>query len=373
MARIGFLGRISAATRTFAWGVSFLVFGLTSSVFVAGSAQAQRGYSWGGYPSWYGWGLPYGWNGWGWGFGGANTVPGSILGGWGYYLNGLGYYNYETAVGNAINLDSWLRLAAAMNDTQMQLNYSNYQRRLRRHANILTARQKIFERLRDDPNDYDVKNGDAANVKMRILMKPGYSGRVAAELNIVVLPEVLDQLVFLKSSEGVSLSLKDLNPSPVYPSLLQQQRFTAARSECERAWAQLIHAFESSAYVETSIIREVSDSLQRLRAQVDAEFGRVDQNAYNSARSFIKTRQDTVRAFSSETLTGFISLMKQTEGLTIGKLLEAMTVRGMQFYPARDPEQTAVYERFYAVLRGAPSTILSAETFSAVFDGSETP
>lgn len=340
---------------------------------VSTSAAAQVLGSWGAESSWYGWGYPYGWGGWGHGFGGASTVPGSIMEGWGYYLNGAGYYNRETAMANAINVNTWLRWSAEINQRQMQLNHSNYLRRLRRHETIISARQKIFERLRDEPNSYDVKNGDAINVKMRILMKPGYSARVAEELKVPVSKEILEQLVFAKPSEGLHVSLKDLSATPTYPNLLKQARYAATRLRLETSWSRALTEFRREGYADDALMGEVSAALTAMRGQVDADFGHVDQVAYSNARTFLKTRQDALRSLNSDTVNSFFQLVTSAEPLTLGQLLEALTTRSMQFYPADDAEQVATYERLYAVLRGAPSTVLSEETFAAVFEGSAEP
>lgn len=352
-----------------------LLFSVLCAITFSASQQshAQQLNPWGGAPNWYGWGLPIGWTGWNLGFGSGGTVPGNILDGWGAYLNGLGYYNNSTAMANAIDVNSWLRLMSAVNEGQMEHNHSNYMRRLRRHESILNARQKIFERLRDNPNDFDIKNGDAINVKMRLLMKPGYSTRVANELKIPVSKEVLSQLVFSKPSEGLHISLKEWTNAPQYTNLLRQQRFADLRLRLETSWSRAIDFVQTNGFADDTLLRDVTDALIALRTRVDAEYGHIDQAAYSDARSFIKHRQEALRALNSDTLNGFIQLITSTPNLTLGQLLEAMTTRSMQFFPAADAAQAATYERFYAVIRGAPPTVLSEDTFSEVFSGTELP
>lgn len=342
------------------------------------TAHAQYGsvpgYGWnyGAMPGhWYGWGLPYGWSGWNRGFGGASTVPGSILDGWGYYLNGAGYYNRNTAIANAINVDTWMRWAAAINQTQMQMNYSNYLRRQRRHARLVDARRRIFERLRDNPEARDVRNGDAINVKMRLLMQPGFSARVVNELQIPVQRAIVEQLIVAKPAEGITANLRNLAGEFDWPMALRSNKFSYQRNQLESATKSAWQELNTTGHVEPSTILELQAILAELRAGLDADHGTIDQSAYANGRAFLKTQTINTRAFSSEALIGFFTAVAP-DTLTLGQLLEAMTLYGIQFHPATSPTQVAVYERLYAVLRGAPPTVLTPETFSDVFAASNT-
>ena len=345
--------------------------GLMLLTIPAPASMAQSYDNWGYHPEWFGWGIPSNWNGWG--SYGTGTVPGSILEGWGAYLNGAGYYNVNTAAARAINFDTWFAYTSVMNDRQMHMNYSNYLRRLRRHENIMTARRHIFERLRDNPNASDIKSGDAINVKMRILMNPGYSARVVEELTIPVLPEVLDQLVVIKPSEGIFTSIKDVKSVSSWPMLFRQNRYGDMRTRLETIWPQAWASLKTNGFVDDSLVKDINVILDDLRKKADSEYGTIDQMAYSYARTFLKSRKDTLRVFQSQSMTEFLQEIATPDVLTLGQLLEALSTRSMQFYPAEDKEQTATYERFYAVLRGAPSTVLSEETFSKVFDGSDDP
>ena len=319
----------------------------------------------------FGWGIPKNWGGWPWGFGGATTVPGSIMDGWGVMMNGAGYYNRSAAIARSVDVNTWLHLTSAINQSQMNMNSSNYRRRLRRHARIIDARRKTFERLRDNPNFSDIKSGDAINVKMRLLMNPGYSARVAEELKVPVLPEVLDQLVFSKPSDGIFASAKDLKSITVWPMLFRQASHATLRANLESLWPRAWASLRTNGYVDQLLTNQIKSALNDLRARADADYGTVDPLAYSNARTFLDTRIKTLRAFNSEELTGFFQEIADHNDLTLGQLLESLSKRSMQFYPAADSDQVATYERLYAVLRGAPPTVLSTDTFSAVFDASD--
>ena len=105
------------------------------------SAQAQYG----------------GWGGWG----GASTVGGSMARGMGVYNAGAGVYNMDTAAARSMNANT----AMQVNQYMYEVNKNNadhyYAESAKKQNDATQTTEKMYSRLHDNPNSYDIHNGDA--------------------------------------------------------------------------------------------------------------------------------------------------------------------------------------------------------------------
>ena len=141
----------------------------------------------------------------------------------GVFAAGAGQYNRQTAVANAVNVN-----------TAMQFNQYVYQSRLEyaRTLNEKRARDKsrsernaeaVRVRLRDNPTEVNIAHGDALNVAMDELSNPKiFSRAVYAASKMKVGGETIRDIPFQYASAAITISVHQLTQEgPPRPS---QQR-----------------------------------------------------------------------------------------------------------------------------------------------------
>src|SRR5258707_255398 len=93
----------------------------------------------------------------------GSTPQGDILRGEGVYLQGAGIYNYYTAVGDSINMDTYIKANEYVHFWFRRDNAEKAARRARRTAERLANYNKIRDRIEHGPNQNDMLKGDALN------------------------------------------------------------------------------------------------------------------------------------------------------------------------------------------------------------------
>src|SRR3954447_18244091 len=114
------------------------------AAFPAVSARAQYG----------------GWGGWG----GASTVGGSMARGMGVYNAGAGVYNMDTAPARSMNAQTAMQVNQYMYEVNKNDADHYYAESAKKQKDATQTTEKMYSRLHDNPNSYDIHNGDALNV-----------------------------------------------------------------------------------------------------------------------------------------------------------------------------------------------------------------
>src|SRR6185437_1314632 len=104
--------------------------------------------------------------------------------GMGYYALGAGQYNLDTAEAASINTDTVMRWNEFMFLSQMEANKREYQRMAHRQRRDSATGEAIYQRLRDNPNEGDIRSGNALNVILDQVTDPRISNsalRIASD------------------------------------------------------------------------------------------------------------------------------------------------------------------------------------------------
>ena len=151
----------------------------------------------------------------------AQTVPGDAARGQGSYLNGLGWYNLNTAKANSINVDATIRWKRDLRQIQLDrwdlVANQNAKKAAGKKLKIEEVKYQQLVRLRQlrvEPTAADVETGDALNVLLYDLTDPDISQESWANTSQQVkLPDGMSvkDLVFrftsLKGSSATSAAL----------------------------------------------------------------------------------------------------------------------------------------------------------------------
>ncbi|MFO0908793.1 MAG: hypothetical protein U0794_10620 [Isosphaeraceae bacterium] len=119
------------------------------------------------------WGYPGGYGGFGWGgWGGGETVQGSVARGLALCRGAAGYYNQSTAVARSINADTVMRWNQYWWESQVAANRAERERLARRQQATIQTREAVEKRLRENPEQRDIFQGDALNLAVEEINDP---------------------------------------------------------------------------------------------------------------------------------------------------------------------------------------------------------
>ena len=190
---------------------------MTLLALAAGEARAQYYGGYGGYGGWGGWG------------GGGSTPLGDFARGAGFYAMGAGQYNLDTAQAASINADTIMRWNQYMFSAQQEANQREYLRRARMLQRDVKSGEAIETRIRENPEDRDIKNGDALNAILHQLTDPKIHSTALRLIRDPIDSKTIRGIPFENASEAVTISLDELTGEGDWPLGLRGPVFAAER------------------------------------------------------------------------------------------------------------------------------------------------
>jgi hypothetical protein len=243
----------------------------------------------------------------------AQTAEGDKLRGQGVFAAGAGWYNLNTAKGNAINVQAMRNY-----NEEVRLNYINRVqfyaekkagKKVSREEAAKRAQQRI-EQLRSNPNNDDIRSGEALNLLAVMLTDPDVKQQDWYQ-NAVALPEsaTVKDIVFQyypnKMSDKdlkIDVALSRLSKNVDWPVVFKAESFANERAAYENAVSR----------VKGTVIVDKFDP-----SQVAA----VDKCLENLLEEIKKTYADDKRGFKAKA-TAFQGELKAATKLFDGPVLD---------------------------------------------------
>jgi vacuolar-type H+-ATPase subunit E/Vma4 len=284
----------------------------------------------------------------------GSTPQGDYLRGVGVAAAGLGVYNYNTAMANSINADTEIRV----NEYISAVVQYQARRYAERRARDLDERKKAYEqnlqRIKENPEERDVRNGDTLNALAHELVGPGV-GESTLRYKPVPLPvDVVRRIPFRLGSENVVFSMQRLTArgKAKWPPALQDPAFTHARSSYERAVDTVLEQqIEGKMRIDAihAVEAAVEDLFRTLDQVVDASR---DKKLYNEAKNriteFQKMAKNLLKSHQIELVIGELDVYS---GTTVRDLLAFMEKYKLGFADAQTPWEIELYPELYARLK----------------------
>jgi len=317
---------------------------------LAGDARAQFGYGY--YPSGYG---SYGWGGWG---GGVGTVQGSIARGLGVYNMGAGLYNEETAAARAINEATVKDWNEFMFLSQQEANRREYLRKARQERRDAASGDLVQQRIRDNPTDRDIRNGDALNAILDQLTDPRVH---SSALRLAADPlegDVVREIPFENASEGVTISLDQLTAKDGWPFALRGDNFAAERKAYEAAVDQALKEDQEGS-VKPETLQAMRNALGLLHDKFEAAPPR-DRVQRVNAENYLKTLYGMTKMLENPRVDQIVAELEKIPKTSLGSLLGFMHTFNLRFGPSTTPKQEAVYQQLYPLMAAQRDKILKA-------------
>jgi len=299
------------------------------------------------YPGGYG---GYGWGGWG------STVGGDIARGLGYFAMGEGIYNRETAIAAAINANTLGQWNQYMYLSQLEANQRQYARMARRQQRVNMTGEKIYQRLRDNPTNSDITNGDALNVILDQITDPRIHSSALRLASNKLTGDLVGDIPFVHSSDAVSLSLHNLTAKDGWPAGLQGETFTPLRDAYRQAIDRALEEDKNGDISPESLqaVRDAASGLgEKLKINLPA-----DPDQRREAQNFVKTLIGMSRMLGKPNVDKVIAELDKVKSTTLGSLLGFMHTFNLRFGPATTPRQRAIYEELYPMMASHRDRVL---------------
>jgi hypothetical protein len=294
-----------------------------------------------GYPAGYG---AYGWGGWG----GGETVQGSIARGMGAYAAGAGYYNQQTAIANSINTDTVMRWNQYMFQSQVESNRRERARMAERQYGTTQARDKVFNRLRNNPDPRDIYQGDALNVAVEEIEDPRVYSRGLKGTRVAIGGEAVRNIPFQYAPGAITTSIHQLTQGPPPAAMMtadfeeDRTAFRALRNEIRQSLDAGERPNPETVDKALAVINKAEAKADRILAQNTRDRTEVDK--------FLKSLHGLVAMLKTPALDVITAGVEKNPNVTLGQLLEFMRAFNLRFGVASTPTQRKVYDMLYPKL-----------------------
>lgn len=316
--------------------------GEADAQYYGGSGFGAGGYGFGGFGGW----------------GGAVSAVGDEERGVGAEAAGIGLGNQEDAVAGSINTDTLLRYNQYLYNSRIdaQRRYNAQQmRRLNLDKAHYDARQA---RIRNNPNEADINNGDALNAVLDQLTDPkvlhGSGMRMA---NASLSPEDIRAIPFRDETDAITLSLDKLTDDASWPAPLRSDTFKPEREAYKKAVDDAL-AEDESGSLKPETIAKVRDAVARLYRKVADTIPKTQQPDHLQATNYLKGLAGLSKTLEKPNVEKLIAELEKVKTTSVGNLIGFMHAYNLRFAAAETPKQRAVYETLYGKLAGARSSVM---------------
>lgn len=293
----------------------------------------------------------------------AQTVEGDILRGQGAFAAGAGWYNLNTAKGNAINVQAMRNF-----NEEVRLNLENSMQRwkekdTKRKLTAEEAKKRAQQRLkqiRENPTADDVRSGDALNMLTVVLTDPSVKQQ-DWYTKAVTLPEnatVKDVVFFYYPNRSTSKDLKfevavsRLGKGVDWPLAFTADAFIDERMAYEES-AGKVKANILKGKFEPKDLTSLTSSLDALLVEVNKTYAN-DKNGYLAkGKDFQSDLKAATKLFDGGVVDYAKELLAETEehdAKTVGELVAFMLKYRLFFAPAESPRSIELYDTLFKVM-----------------------
>jgi len=319
---------------------------LSTTLVVALSTQAAPAHA----QFYYGCG-PFagGWGGYGYGYGGwSSTVQGDIARGLGEWAIGAGTYNELTAEANSIDANTlirWNQYVAGVNQTAVRSYFGRYRTR---RDQIVVAREKTYERLRNRPDPRDITSGDALNLALDDLNNSRTSLHNLKRAKVRIDGSHVRDIPLQYPAEAITINVKDLLEGRP-PATLTSGGFTPASKALTELSEQLFGERAEQGQPSPESITGGIDLLQATWDKVEHTLP-TGSPARRDAEAHLKGLSVLCRLLGTPAAKVLLAGTEGRPETDLGALIDAMNLGDLRFGVARTARQRSLYNTLYPLL-----------------------
>lgn len=307
--------------------------------------------------------LAQGWGYGGWGFGGwggGQTPQGAALQGGGQYLMGAGVYNYDTALANQLNAQTFMQLNDYWATTAHEAAYMSHARIHQEFLRDKTLYDAHIQTLRDNPSPQQIANGDALNQAVRDLSDPrlgeSYMTRAA---RAPVEAKMIAEVPFQNNTDRVTLMLDQLRAAFKWPEVFEEKRFANDKKLFDDMVTRLRREDEEGE-ISPKTLQEARSLINDLRMKLTSQPMK-DEDDQREAMKFVNACTTLLGLLNKPDTRAALDQLRKLpkDTTTVGNLLGFMHAYNLRFGPATNIKQRQVYQHLYSVLDQTRDQILT--------------
>ena len=292
---------------------------------------------------------PMGYGGYGWGGFSPAAGYGMEAAGLGNMAAGAGAYNVQTAQARSINANTAMQVNEYRYESLMQYDAKLYAQQQKEIGDYKEASRRTEDRLRNNPTEKDIENGDALNIAVTELSDPRYASMVGQAASRIKLSGKLIQNIPFKSAAGaISFSLDkltDADPPPAMQGPEFKPDIAAYRSVCD----ELNQEVAKTGDVKQSTVKKFRDVIQAAADKLK-KMDTIDQNQKNQIEMHLKTMLGLSYMFGGPSLDIYLAEAGNMKEVGLDRLLAFMTSFNVRFGPTSNPSQVQTYRTIYPML-----------------------
>lgn len=299
---------------------------LALAIAIGGPAAAQPGMGMG----WGGWGMPM-----------TSTAEGDALMGGGFFLQGLGQFNRDTAAAAAINTDTVMRANEYLYESFQIARQRYFDRVAARQARRTGSLAEMEENHLRNPSQGNVINGNALNAILRQFENPNVPGSIvaAAGTDLTIPGAAIRTIPLMFAKQGIVISLERLAAQGNWPLTLQGEDYAALRAQYAQ-FVQEVQAIPDSQPIPDAKIVEGIGIMSQIREQANAA---LSGREFAEAERFLKGNVAMLQMARQPDIKDILRQAASFDSIPVANLMVFMEVFNLQFGVARSAPERALY------------------------------
>jgi hypothetical protein len=280
----------------------------------------------------------------------GSSLPGHILRGEGVFLSGAGFYNYYSAVGWSIDVNTWIRLNEYLYNAAKHENLENARHRAEVIARNRENYNKNLERIRANPEALDLEKGDALNAVLEQLLNPKIAPSSFRASTVPVPGDTVRSIPFFFGPEDATFSLQRLTAKGRWPVGFRGEELSRERRAYERAVDAALEQ-QLDGKLSREAIRAVEIALNNLADRLDKVVPPSRDKVYLEAKNYLRRLTAAKELFKRREIERILAEIDKYAGTTVFDLITFMQRNNLRFGVPDLGDERELYPKLYAFLK----------------------
>jgi hypothetical protein len=279
----------------------------------------------------------------------GSTIEGDLLRGWGIAAFGAGFYNANTALAQAIQAETWMRLNQYAYASRLESARRRAISVAARHDRAREARKAIETRLVDHPEPGDIYRGDSLNALIRAIDSMGIQRSAQRSTRVGVPGGLLRQIALMHGPTKTVISVGRLDVREQWPRILREGVFAPAREQYETALDRVLAEAASQQFIPATF-DALGKAVDAFELTFRASTRTADPEDRRHGRVFLDQLAATVRALRDPKGRQLLADVLSYLGTSVADLLSFLDRNDLRFARAETPRERELYDDLYALL-----------------------
>ena len=269
---------------------------------------------------------------------------------------GAGIYNYDTAMANQINAQTYTQLNDYWATVAHEAAFLHHARVHQEFLKDKTLYDAHIQALRDNPTPQQIENGDALNQAVRDLSDPRIGSSALRAANAPVDAKLIADVPFEVSTERVTIMLDQLRSAFKWPEVFEEPRFANDKKLFDDIVIRMRKEDEAGE-ITPKTLQEARALINDLSAKLGPSRSRTRTISSRPSR-FINAFTALLGLLNKPDTRQALSELRKVKNTSMGNLLGFMHAYNLRFGPATTIKERNAYRQLYEALDQTRDQIL---------------